>query len=233
MTIFANGPPKAGTHALMKCLGLLGLEREPGMVQCYVKTNKLRLKGTRADPETRLLREVLDDIDSRAFIHSHVHDGILLGDNPVITVFRDPRNMVISAARFRVAEGKITKVTDAQIIDVIEYEFYRKHAVELIRGFLGWRECEGTLCIKFEDLIGDQGETTKAIAEYLGVAWRARAYDDLIGLAGGYQLYATARRDHNTWSGALSKWQEWWSPGIEEAWVKAEGPELVKDMGYE
>lgn len=233
MTVWANGAPKSGTHALMKCLGLLGLKREPGMAVAYVASRNIAVKATRADPVARRLNKIIADTNNSKYIHSHVDASRDLGGSPVINISRDPRDMVISLARFHVQEGVTTSVTESAILKVIDHKFYSKKAAALIGGFVGWQDRSDALPIRFEDLISDHGETTMEIAEYLNIPWRPESYNDLIGHAGDYDIYAGASADHNTWSGRLSNWEEWWTPVIDAAWTESCGPELVKAMGYE
>ena len=36
-----------------------------------------------------------------------------------------------------------------------------------------------------------------------------------------------------TWTGKLSNWEDVWNDEIETAWIRAKGPELEKETGYD
>ena len=72
--------------------------------------------------------------------------------------------------------------------------------------------------IRFEDLVSDP-KTTEAIANYLEVPLLDDAFDKLPGLT-------------KTATGKLSNWKDYWSDAVEDAWVKARGPEVEAMWNY-
>lgn len=98
--IVANGPPKSGTHALMRLLQASGGDRLPGLLDGM--RDGLRLRGTAAYPNVPALDMALAQSHSR-FIHGHVptaHHGRLRGAL-IVTVRRHPREIAVSYARWK------------------------------------------------------------------------------------------------------------------------------------
>lgn len=233
--IFCNGVPKSGTHALLKCLGLLGLNRVPGMARAYGTNQVIRFKKTRADP-VPLDGKAMDDWDNRAFLHAHMNSGYDFPGHLIVNIRRDPRNVVISYVRdhrHQALHDKEVRGERARLLHVLAGPYYFDRTIKQIFGdFVGWLQRKDCLNISFEDLIADGGDTVRAICAYIDTEPRPEAYRDLIGLRGNYQIYEHGQVDLNTWSGALTDWRHWWDAKIDRAWTKAGGPEIEKAWGY-
>lgn len=143
--IVANGCPKSGTHALMAFLASLGLKRFPGLLDGRME------KGLRLVPEygsdgadTPLLREAREMSDEW-FIHGHVPAGVETRGWRFLTIFRDPRNVLLSWCRHHErVKGEPITPHEALISCHGAVPF-----VDLYRSFLGWRgRC---LCLRYED----------------------------------------------------------------------------------
>lgn len=141
--IVANGCPKSGTHALMAWLQRMGLNRLPGIIEAWHADRTIALRETGADSEVVTLGKARQ-LDDRIFCHAHVHAGHRLDGFRVVTIFRDPRNVLVSYVRHqeRVRGERIT------LQDALR-SFCGRPFVEVYRGFLGWRG--RSLCLRYED----------------------------------------------------------------------------------
>lgn len=88
--IIANGMPKSGTHALMAHLEAKGLRRYPGIIKGRDKGIDLRHLGGWDEP-----------IEGYDFVHGHVPTKARKAAEgfDIVTIFRDPRNVLASYAR--------------------------------------------------------------------------------------------------------------------------------------
>lgn len=133
--VIANGCPKSGTHALMEWLQRMGLKRAPGIVKAEPGRSTLRVYGTPADPEPVTAAEVLEGRPGW-FIHGHLQPVKDVGDATVITVVRDPRNVLVSYVRWwnSLNEKQTTLLeTLGAFFDDSDYPF-----LDIYRDFLGW-----------------------------------------------------------------------------------------------
>jgi Sulfotransferase domain len=138
--IVVNGVPKSGTHALMALLDTMGLKRAPGTLlplfdYCYVEGMPyMTLAALRAIPDN-------------SFMLAHVPASHTLTGLRVITIFRDPRNVLVSYCRHR----KRVEGIDVSIPQAIS-DFWGTPFVRLYESFLGWRG--RSVVVRFEDLPG-------------------------------------------------------------------------------
>src|SRR3990167_219542 len=105
--ILANGCPKSGTHALMAWLEGLGLKRMAGVVKVWDGSPRLRAE--------------LDGLPCIGdFIHSHIPFGYDVGSHRVITIILDPRNVLLSYARWLQAIGKNIMLTPLRPLQIFK-----------------------------------------------------------------------------------------------------------------
>jgi hypothetical protein len=180
--ILANSPPKAGTHVLSTLLGEM-----PKVMFCgrHYNINDFRLDGPAEDGPTFDWAEV-------ARRYGRVRPGqFATGHFPAheefqrvlrrlqmrtIVIFRDPRDMVVSAAfyirslqRHRLHElyrgfPTVSAAIDAAIAGVPPGPYGTGHAsiVDRTENYLGWTDAEGVLTVRFEDLVGEAGGGSRA-----------------------------------------------------------------------
>lgn len=189
--ILANGCPKSGTHALMAMLAKEGGKRVPGLMDGLHDRRPLKLRGTPSDPSPVTWGRALS-LDDGYFLHAHVrsaHARELPGFR-VITIFRDPRNVLVSYMRWKGLGA-----------EAVLRHFLGRPFVEVYRGFLGWgRHGEW---LRYEDIgivAGPPGyeNAERANSTWTGApsdwrdywtdrvarAWRAAGGDDLVAEAG-------------------------------------------------
>jgi hypothetical protein len=147
VTTVVNGIPKSGTHAMMAWLYRMGLKRVPGTILACGEDQELHVTGAMA-----LTIDALRLAPDNVFILAHVNACHRLDGFRVVTVFRDPRNVLVSYCRHRMREEGL----DIPISQAIE-DFWGAPFVSLYSGFLNWRG--RSIVVRYEDLpagmIGD------------------------------------------------------------------------------
>lgn len=201
--ILANGCPKSGTHALMAWLAMMGMKRIPGLVDGRRGRLEAELRPTEAYPDTVSLNKA-SERPHRYFCHSHVPSDCRIPDRlKVINIVRDPRNVLVSHARFRCVDGDIKGCCLAALL---REGFGKRPFMEVYRSFLGW-EKRGAAVVRYEQLSRDF-------------------------LAGAPGLYAGAMCDQSTLNKRPTDWREHWTDDLEAAWSRLGGEALLRDAGY-
>lgn len=166
--IYANGLPKSGTHLLMTWLASTGHREIHGTVKGY-------------GPELRGLR-----VGGKGdYIHAHVtSDHDLPGR--VITVFRNPRDTLVSYARWR-PEPNICKAIDNYLGN--------RPFVDMHRAFRGWTRTE---TVTFDWLL-------KNCAKRQSATWSGN-----ISQWGASPLWTKAVEEHYIAAGG-GELDDWWA----------------------
>lgn len=125
-----------------------------------------------------------------------------------IFIHRHPKNRMISRLRrihnFNPSEGQIISGT------YFEYD-------EQIQ-FLPFLSDPNCLIITLEDLIKDD-QCLRSIASWLNVAYLEDAFPNLPGMT-------------YSWHPVPSKWEDYWTPAINDAWIANRGTELEQAFGW-
>lgn len=141
--IVVNGVPKSGTHALMALLDTMGLRRHPGTI---LPGPTPYLSGM-----PRLDLASLHAVPDNVYVLAHVPASVRLEGFRVLTIFRDPRNVILSYIAHRLRDGYIVGFATALA------DFWGHPFVDTYRGYLGWRGRSAVM--RYEDLpehvIGD------------------------------------------------------------------------------
>lgn len=135
---------KSGTHALMAWFAMMGLKRAPGLLDG--RHTRLTPKPG-MDGENPTMKDILKG-PMDTFIHGHVHPRYVgrLSAARVVTIFRDPRDQIVSFARYAGMPNENGVINAMRAFNRIPF-------VRAYRGFLGWRgEC---LCLRYEDIPRD------------------------------------------------------------------------------
>jgi hypothetical protein len=131
----------------MALLDTMGLKRVPGTI--LPKNGHPAVHGV-PDLGMAAVRMIPDN----CYILAHVPSTYQLEGLRVITVFRDPRNVLVSYCRYRNAENGLN-VRVHQALD----DFYGSPFCMVYRGYLGWRG--RSLCLRYEEIpeqVAGQGQ---------------------------------------------------------------------------
>lgn len=155
-----NGCPKSGTHAVMALFDTMGLKRFPGTIlplfdYCYVESMP------------HMSMAAMRSIPDNSYILAHVPAAFQLDGFRVITVFRDPRNVLVSYCRYR----KRVEGLDASIPQALA-DFWGQPFVEVYAGYLGWRG--KAVAIRYEDIPGSVAGDGSGIYQKHERDWNTR-----------------------------------------------------------
>ena len=228
--ICCNGCPKSGLGLLMKLCGLSGKRDSNLILERYPNHEHLHTMILIAGQQKF---EITPDQawypDDRWFALCHASWPTPEIENErILTIFRDPRNALVSYARWHVQEGAIPQESIHDFMDLLLRKGSKDTGnwVDWQRSFLPWKNRAWT---RFEGLYNRE-EITR-IARKLGIKMQQLQSKTVLerlhdGEAGGHN-------HRSTWSGRHSRWEEWWNPKMEEAWKTAGGPRLLEEMEYD
>ena len=150
--------------------------------------------------------------------YAHTTNYHLADTRRCIYIYRNPRNVLVSALRYRNHQrrGYGTEITTEKLIDVF-YDFFNNSLPSTYQAYSKWMGTNAHI-VRFEDFISNPGEFDK-LADYLQVPRRPEAYKELSG--------GTA-----TWTGSLSDWTQHWSPELDAHWIANGMPEIEHSLGY-
>lgn len=211
---------------LVSYLHSCGLGLEPGGLVAD-PGEKLRMVGGKPWGEVRSLAEVMNHRANDRVIGAHVHAGIDLWSHPVVFVFRHPRKVLVSWARWvtvgmdwAAAEEPppehVQERIDAEAIDRV---------LGRMRAYAGWRD-RAAISVRFIDYVEDPRRVSAAVCHALGIP-----HADPMKVFGDNAPWIT-REYRGTWSGCHSAWQAFWTDQIDALWSAAGGQEVEKLYGY-
>lgn len=236
--VLSNSIPKAGTNLMERLLTFM-----PGMRMAPFRT-LLDWDSCSARTERRLLR-----LHKGQFINAHLpaHQDILdlLNKQGIKTIFliRDPRDVVISNYKYvneidttHFSHKFIAALSDdnARLTAVINgIEGAVASVNELWRRFDGWFNDPGTLVVKYEDLIGEQGGGTRdvqlasirAISLHLGFNLPSCVIEHI-----GKNIYSTKSSTFR--KGKIGNWKDTFTAEHVDLF-KAQSGDLLVRLGYE
>lgn len=198
--IVCNGVPKNGTHALLKAVELLGVP---------VRWRNIQGAELHHLPHGQL-----------PYAHKRTGEfmrGELSADDRLIHIIRNPKNAFISWMRM---QG--LPLTTGMIMARLQNHEESGSYIQSYEPFHGWLTDPHALVVRYEELISDNGETIKKIAEYLGVKYQEDAFENLPGHT---MTWNPQHSDYKT----LDAWNE----DVEAIWQKLGGNELSERLGYD
>jgi len=240
--IICNGLPKSGTNLLLRFCGLVGLKNNGIIIRKYSSTMAFGISqfSSSKKKKTISLEESLNFNDTW-FCHSHMvyEDYDFIKNHTVITIFRDPRNVIISLIRERfkkfglnLNQNQEKLLLGLQFCDTLTYlrKFnanWKGTWVDYYRLYLPWLQTSN--CLFFEDFLVT--DNIKSLATKLSVDIDIDfVQEHLFGngkiLPNGNEAYI----ERSTWTGKLSNWEDWWSEEIDILWNDIGGQELLDDI---
>lgn len=236
LRILANSVPKAGTHLLKKCLGLL-----PDVFDTRIHLD--------IGLDAQTLQAHLESAANGGFFTAHLPYWApyikMLEDlqYKTILMLRDPRDLVISFAHF------VTKTKDHYL-----HTYYQQLANDneritntivglddgtlfdigtLHQIFLGWSQSSNNCIIRFENLVGPMGggsydtqvREIKQIADHLIIELSVAKIERIAG-----RLFDTASPTFR--KGVIGDWKNHFSAQHKQVFKNVAG-QLLIDLGYE
>lgn len=180
MGIICNGVQRSGTHLLAKVFDLCGHYHYPGILQ----TNyyKARTSNERSVPA----EEFLSKMDHQSCVIAHAGSALTRSGHKLIQIIRDPRDWVVSTARFK-----------ARSVDPIPPDWAISVAMDQLERHwwhIPWL-WKSDLVVRFEDLARHDIKTI----------------DDILSAAdcdfASAQHIASKLTGSRTWTGQLSDWR--------------------------
>lgn len=154
--------------------------------------------------------------------HMHTANYLLAGKHKVAYVYRNPRNVLISAQRYQNHQmrGWEDTITEEKLIDQF-FDFFNASMPAVYRAYEKWFNTKA-FCFKYEHLFQVSPEnqaTFDSLADYLGKPRKKWVRDQIISKT-------------PTWTGKQSNWQDHWSEGLERIWRDEGMIEIEKSLGY-
>lgn len=133
------------------------------------------------------------------------------GESRLVHIIRNPRDVLLSRARF--FRGEIEPgllMTDL-----------REGLIEAMQAYTPWLSESAVLTVRFPELYTDDGATLAAIAQDLNVPVVDGAYEAIEGLTKTY-----------TGPGNRVRWEEYWTPALDDVWKEVGGSAIETAWGY-
>lgn len=248
MGVVCNGPRKAGTHLLLRCVEALGFPSLPGIA----KPGRYDAKGYGWNHDRDWLKNalnghcVLGHLPYRSRLSGHTH----------IVILRDPRNLVVSYMRWWTYYRDIRYAQDLRVLRVegrhwryltrwldwrrqvpysrklqtlktdkerllhVLYCMQGKPLYEELSQYTCWFGDDQAMIVRFEDLCTDPKEVER-VAWFLGI----REVDP-------QQVYSQMRGATQTFTGRRSDWRKYWDDNLEHEFQAVGGGELLREWKY-
>jgi len=127
--------------------------------------------------------------------------------HPQVQIIRNPRNVLISWVRFM----KLPR-NDTTIIKSMDF------MLDYLNDHFPCIADDRWHTVRFEELL-DDSKVLQGIADYLGLTLIENHFEKLWG-------------DTVTFTGDLTKWEDWWTEEVDKAWTDKGGNKLELEMGY-
>lgn len=163
---------------------------------------------------THALQKAVRELGCEASEHSHTANYRLAEDNKVGYIIRNPRNVLVSALRYRnhQVRGSEKTITEEKLIGQF-FDFFNTSIFGAYVGHARWMDSKAHI-VKYEELM--DRSAVPALAKFLGVP------DKPIEIEGGTY----------TWTGTPSDWTQYWSEGIDRVWREEGMVVIERELGY-
>ena len=245
--VLANSFPKSGTHLLDQIVaGLPGRVNYGAFLSSM--TSSFRLTPRSADNVRRFIQATVPGEIVRAHLfHASEQQEALKSLNFVhYFVYRDPRDVVVSAShylrhmnRWHRLSGKFRALPteeDGILLSIVGLQDDDPHSplpnVEArFRWYEGWLTCPDALCLRYEDLVGD--ERTRHLAAMVEF-YNNRCAEpiDVDAAIGGIESRIAPAKSHTFRSGKKGGWRETFTPRLKDAFKENAGDLLIR-LGFE
>jgi hypothetical protein len=261
--LFFNSIPKCGKNLVVTFLAKLGYQRlwfaddrfnRAAYARCFDAFPGRASYVYPWDPEPtgngnefEPFRADLESLGDNQFYHQHtVFEGELarIVDRTGVRslfVYRDPRDALVSAlnyARTQALPNHVAEMIEGYspedaLLFLIEGDDRFVPFTDYFQSFHGWRDNPGTLCLRFEDMIGPKGGGSlkrqktafAALAAHLDWAGPQETLDRATDAAFNPRAGTFFR-------GQTGTWREYFTPRVERAFLRRHET-LLRDWGYD
>ena len=152
--------------------------------------------------------------------HLHTANYLLADKHKVAYVYRNPRNVLISAQRYQNHQmrGWELTVTEDKLIDQF-FDFFNSSMVGSYTAYMKWLNSKA-YTFKYEEILKDM-EVVNGLADYLG---KERPKGDFLSKIPGGTY---------TWTGETSDWKKYWTEKLDRIWTEEGMVEIEKRLGYD
>jgi sulfotransferase 6B1 len=236
--ILINSIPKAGTNLAERAIELLPWTRPKGfrtLMDWHGSSSRIVDALCRIQPRQYRVSHIPF---CEAYLKPIRHKNIR-----VIFIIRDPRDVVVSNAKYVTeidythrthrAMSKFDNENDRLLAVICGIEGLLAPVEQVWKRFLGWMSAPNTLLVRFEDLIGPKGggdearqiETVRAILRHLGIDPNSEIVSRVTD-----SVYSP---DVSTFrQGRIGNWKDHFGE-IHKAEFKQRTGSLLLDLGYE
>ncbi|MGI9084604.1 MAG: sulfotransferase domain-containing protein [Aeromicrobium sp.] len=247
--VLVNAVPKAGTHLLMGLYDEVPGFRFTGRLvwvtevdqhddDCVQAARRIKKNFDRCRPSHYLMGHVMH--------HPRVSDALASSDVTVVTMVRDPRAIAASAVRY-FEESKLrqrdlgenrfdSREELAQWLIDGDGPFGARRSIpplaERCRQYLGWLDDPTCLVVRFEDLIGEQGGSSREaqVREIERILRFSEVPADVTAEQVAARIYSGS--SHTFSVGKVRSWESVLTPG-QIAQIEDAAADVLERLGYE
>ena len=165
---------------------------------------------------TNAMEKAIRLYGKRPSLHTHTANYHLAEKYKVGYIYRNPRNVLISAQRYQnhQVRGQADTLTEEKLI-TMAFGFFNAPIWAVYRGYEKWMTSQACL-IRYEDLVS--GAENRKLAQYLGVEEKP--------------IHLELPGNTPTWTGKTSNWRDYWTEGLDKIWIEEGMLEIEESLGY-
>lgn len=169
---------------------------------------------------TNMTEKVCKMLGANPSPHMHTANYLLADKHKVAYVYRNPRNILISALKYQNHQmrGWEETINEEKLIAQF-FDYYNSSMPAVYNAYAKWL-LTSAYCFKYEDMLTDI-EVAQGLARYLGKKEPKQEF--LEKIPGGTP----------TWTGKTSDWRDHWTDGLDKIWVGEGMLEIEKSLGYD
>jgi len=261
--------PKCGKNVIHTFFGALGLMRSEidlsGAVQyTHAKHLETLYRSGAPVPARPSVKEILEALEllrpqfvqfldavgrtpQGTWVNQHfafnteLHSALRKADVPIVFLYRDPRDCVVSMANFLVSRGEpadwLPKLPSRDLDTALAFfltgDDERLPFDQVFDSYRGWFHAEGVLVLRFEDIIGPKGggreavqiDRLTALARHIG--WEGTAEHLIRAISGSFNPTAGT-----FFKGQIGSWRKDFSPSVLRLFEQTGGEDLLVSWGY-
>ena len=172
---------------------------------------------------TNMTEKICRMLGSTPSPHMHTANYLLAEKYKVAYVYRNPRNVLISAQRYQNHQmrGWENTITEEKLIAQF-FDYYNASMPAVYNSYAKWL-LTSAYCFKYEDILTDIS-VVQGLYRYLGKPDNENMPKQ--------EFLARIPGNTPTWTGKPSDWSKFWTPGIDKVWKEEGMVEIERGLGY-